>query len=343
MNTVPAVKRPKRLAWLLALCSAWVWACACAGPDADTTPPEPAALSLAELRARHALPASRFVDIDGVDVHYLDEGDGPPVVLLHASFLNLRAWDPLAAALKSRYRVIRFDTLMSGLTSPAPPGLESIDTNVRLLEGLADHLGLQRFALVGTSSGGIVAFRFAAAAPERVSRLVLINSAGMPRTAATNPNRARAELAKYRGMNVKPRAYWATGMGSNFTAPHTVPEWLLDQVYDMHRREGLAAEAARFMARFDSSDARQVLGRISAPTLIQWGLENRTVMHLEADVFQHWLTGAPSLLRKYPGLGHYAYLEAPATILADLEAFLDGRLDPDLRQTTMQVPGERCP
>ena len=60
------------------------------------------------------------------------------------------------------------------------------------MQGLLAHLKLTNVSLVGTSSGGIVAFRYAALNPEQVARLVLINSAGMPRTAATNPLRPRS-------------------------------------------------------------------------------------------------------------------------------------------------------
>ena len=299
---------------------------------------EPKPLSLDVLRSMYETPESAYATIDGVDVHYVDQGAGRPVMLLHASFLSLRAWDEIAPALAERYRVIRPDTLMSGLTSPAPEGKETVEFNVRLIDGLADHLGLDRFALVGTSSGGIVAFRFAAAFPERVSRLVLLNSAGMPRTAQTNPNRQRAALAQYSDMVVKPRDYWVAGLGSNFTEPYSAPEWLIDMTYNMHRREGLHTEARRFMATFDPGDVQEELKRITAPTLIQWGLENRTVMHLEADVFQHWMTGAPSVIRKYEGVGHYPYLENPAIVLNDLLPFLDGTLDSELRKTTMLPP-----
>ena len=54
----------------------------------------------AEVEARWATPPSRFVVIDGVRLHYRDEGSGPPVVLLHANYASLFMWEPWAAALK---------------------------------------------------------------------------------------------------------------------------------------------------------------------------------------------------------------------------------------------------
>ncbi|MCL4721653.1 MAG: alpha/beta hydrolase, partial [Gammaproteobacteria bacterium] len=85
--------------------------------------------------------------------------------------------------------------------------------------------------------------------------------------------------------------------------------------------------SARYLANFSTGDPESVLGEVRAPTLILWGLENRTLMHLEADVFAHWLRGATTVVRKYPGLGHYPYLEEPAVVGGDIAAFLEGRLD----------------
>jgi pimeloyl-ACP methyl ester carboxylesterase len=103
--------------------------------------------------------------------------------------------------------------------------------------------------------------------------------------------------------------------------------------HDMWRRQGRNEESALQLAAFRTGDPEAVLAGITAPTLVLWGLENRTVMHLEADVFQHWLVNAPTLKKKYPGVGHYMYLEEPALLEQDIGAFLDGGLDPQLRRT----------
>ncbi len=76
----------------------------------------------AELEARYAGPASRFITIDGVRMHYRDEGAGPVVVLFHANFSNLIDWDPWVDALRDRYRVVRVDMTSHGLTGPDPTG-----------------------------------------------------------------------------------------------------------------------------------------------------------------------------------------------------------------------------
>lgn len=299
-------------------------------------------LTLAELRAKHELPASRYMDLDGVDLHYIDEGTGEPIVFLHASYQSLLSWESIASKLKSKYRVVRLDFPNNGLSSsetkPVPPGkFDIVERNYEILTLFADHFEFDRFALVGTSSGGSVAFRFAARHPDRVARLVLINSAGMPRTPQTDTFRVRPETEVWSKMLIKPREFWAVSLSQTFISPHEPPEWLIDQQYDFARRVG-REQALRDNYVFTTGDPKSIVAKIRAPTLIMWGKSNPIVMHLEADVFSYWMTGAPTTIRKYDGLGHYPYIEDEQALFPDLSAFFAGELDGELRRTVRAKP-----
>lgn len=303
-------------------------------------------MPLQDIKAKYTKPSSKFMDFDGIQVHYMDEGptnpptDGTPVetiVLLHASYMNLQTFDSLARTLSSTHRVVRFDFPTLGLTAPDPKSRYSVELNMQILDELTTRLGIGQFAVLGTSSGGPVAFRYAADHPERVTRMILINSAGMPRTPVTNPNRARGTTIdqwvkdRHRSMN-----YWRESLSTNFTSIPP-PEWLVEMCYDMNRRSGLRAEGAMFLKNFKTGDPEATLGRVTQPTMILWGMENPTVMHLEADVMSLWLTNAPSLVKKYPKVGHYLYLEIPAEVEKDVLEFLAGDKDSELR-ITQRVP-----
>lgn len=299
----------------------------------------PYEIDRATLEARYADSDSRFVEIDGVRLHYKDQGSGPVVVLVHASFLSLDAWTPVVKELAQTHRVIRFDMLTNGLTGDDPAQRYSIERNLEMLTGLLRHLGIDRHAIVGTSSGGIVAFRHAAAHPDTVDRLILINSAGMPRTAATNPNRPRGSaLRRWIEARYKSRDYWQDNLSAQFTAGTMPDPAFVTRTYDMNRRAGLREAGAIYLRNFRTGDPQAELAKVRAPTLIAWGIGNLTVSHLEADVMVHWLTGAPSLLIKYPQLGHYAYLEDPSRIARDMTDFLLGRRDGELRVTRRLSP-----
>lgn len=295
----------------------------------------PSQISLEDLRKKYANEASRFVPIDGAEIHYRDEGQGPVVILLHASYFNLLAWNQLAEELASNYRVIRLDFPNVGLSGPEtiePPGgkFNLIERNVEILMGIVEKLDLDRFALVATSSGGSVGFRYASRVPAQVTRLVLINSAGMPRTPRTDPNRARPETAQWDDMPVKPRDFWEFSVNQNFPSDADAPDWFVDLAYDLNRRSETTPFSKYF---FETGDPKTILSGIKAPTLILWGKANPTVMHLEADVIEHWMTSAPTFIKKYEGLGHYPYVEAPERVTPDIAEFLAGSWDDRLRQT----------
>lgn len=280
-------------------------------------------LPMSEIEARYRLPQSQFLDVDGVRVHFIASGSGPPLVLLHASWLSLRSWDALAEILDDRYRVIRLDLSGAGLTGDDPSRRYGIERNMELMEGVLAYLGVDRFSLVGTSSGGIAAFRYAAAHPGRIEHLVLINSAGLPRTPASNPNKPPPTgILGWFQSRWRPCSYWERSLGANFVLPHRPSPELVQMTCDMNRRNGWREIGMLYLKAFSTGDPQAVLARIRAPTLVLWGMDNRTLTHLEAEVFAYWLSGTTVTLRKYPGLGHYAYIEEPAMVARDLLAFL---------------------
>ncbi len=287
------------------------------------------ALSFAALEAAHAEPGSKFIDLIGMRVHYTDEGTGPAVVLLNASYLNLSSWDGVAQRLRSGHRVIRVDFPSVGLTGPAPDSMLNIRGFETLVLALMDRLGVERTTLVGTSSGAIVAVRLAADQPQRFDRLVLVNAAGLPRTAATNPIRPRERPPG--APPVGSRAFWSENLRANFADPSKVGEPFVTEVYDWNRRVDSAREAQTFLAAFKTGDPQAVLAAVRAPTLILWGEKGITLSHLEAEVFAQWLTGTAVEIRKYPDAGHYPQVEKPEAVAADIAAFIAGRLDPKLR------------
>src|SRR4051812_18003150 len=99
------------------------------------------------LRARWAGGASRFIDVDGMQVHVRDEGSGPAVVLLHGTSSSLHTWDGWADGLRDHYRVVRFDLPAFGLTGPSPSGDYSLDAYVTFVSHVLQRLRVPRFVL----------------------------------------------------------------------------------------------------------------------------------------------------------------------------------------------------
>ncbi len=120
------------------------------------------------------LPTSRHLEINGLKFHYLDwGGDGPPLVMLHGLTGHAHTWDHTAAALSARYHVYALDQRGHGDTDWA--SRYGIPAMLGDLLGFLDALQLPVVTLMGLSMGGIVAYQFTAAHPERVSRLVVLD------------------------------------------------------------------------------------------------------------------------------------------------------------------------
>lgn len=123
------------------------------------------------------------VEVDGVATNYHDHGDGAPVLLIHGSGPGVSAWAnwrTVLPRLSGRLRVVAPDILGFGYTQRPPQVAYGPETWLRHLLGFLDTLDLAKVSVVGNSFGGALALRLAVQAPERVDRLVLMGSVGVP-------------------------------------------------------------------------------------------------------------------------------------------------------------------
>lgn len=109
------------------------------------------------------------------DIHYLDVGEGVPVVLIHGLAGDYSAWANQIQILKDRYRVIAFDNRGAGKSTQVDEPISTQDLAKDTL-GLMDHLGIDSAHIVGRSMGGAVAQHMALMSPRRVRSLVLCAS-----------------------------------------------------------------------------------------------------------------------------------------------------------------------
>lgn len=142
--------------------------------------------------------AGRVVEVNGTSLYVVDEGQGDPIVLVHGGFMDSDSWDLAAAALRTQYRVIRFDLRGFGRSlKPVAPYAPTDD-----IRALLDKLDVPRAHVVGISMGGAVAINFAIAHPSRVRSLALVEPGlgGYPMSSdVTDTMRAVAATARDRG------------------------------------------------------------------------------------------------------------------------------------------------
>ena len=125
---------------------------------------------------------SRFLDRNGIRQHYLDEGQGPPVVMVHGNPTWSFYYRNLVHALRGEHRCIVPDHIGCGLSEK--PSQEKYDYTLRSriddLEALLDHLGISECSLVVHDWGGMIGMAYAVRHPERIRKLVVLNTGAFP-------------------------------------------------------------------------------------------------------------------------------------------------------------------
>ncbi len=264
---------------------------------------------------------SKFLELEGMRVHYRVEGSGPPLVLLHGSSSSLHTWEGWAQALSGEHQVIRLDLPGYGLTGPRPDRRYDSDRDVAFLAAFLDALGVKQAAVAGNSLGGYLAWRFAARYPERVSKLVLVDAAGFPRPGkAPLPFRlARVPVLSEVLRYVSPRPLVEKSVREVYGDPSRVTPELVDRYLALTLRAG-NRQAFVDRANLDWVDRTAELAKVTAPTLILWGGRDHWIDPADAARFQQALRG--SRVVRYPELGHVPMEEDPGRTAADVRAFL---------------------
>jgi len=278
------------------------------------------------LVARWAPPPSDFIDVKGQLVHLRDVGprdDAEPLVLIHGTSASLHTWEGWVKGLSARHRVISFDLPGFGLTGPSVAGDYRGDTYARFVLDLMDQLKVQRFAVGGNSLGGEVAWRTALMAPERVTRLILVDAAGPDFTSDSVPLGlllARVPLLNRLGDWMLPRPMVVASLHNVYGDPARVTDTLVDRYYELTLREGnRPALVQRLQQNRRGQDAERIR-ELRMPTLILWGGRDRLVPPSVAQQFKQAITSSELVV--FDDLGHVPQEEDPVRTLAPVQKFL---------------------
>lgn len=269
--------------------------------------------------------SQRFVDLaSGIRLRVAEAGprDGAPVVLLHgwggSVYMYRHAFDILP---RRGFRTIAVDLRGFGLSSrPARRGSYRLAEYLGDLTGLVDLLELERPAIVGQSMGGGLTLRFALSAPDRVSRIVLINPSGLVslRFLPIVRMMPRAVVAAL-GRHLVPR--WAVGFTLRHIAygnPRVVSERDVDEYWSLTQLPGYAVAARDVLSEFDWRPVSngQANG-LAVPALVILGTSDRLIANTERAARR--LRGAR--VRSLAG-GHCVHEEKPAEAYRVIGDFL---------------------
>lgn len=245
-----------------------------------------------------------FARINGVLLHYRTAGPerAPVVVLANSLGTDARIWDGVISRLAGPYRVVSYDKRGHGL-SDIPAGDYSLDDHLDDLFGLLDHLGIGRFALGGVSIGGLITQGAALRAPERLTALVICNSAAKSADHAFWTARMNAVLEN--GVAAIADGIMERWFSPKFRAERTEELAGWRNMLLRCDARGYAATCATLR----DADLRERVGAITLPTLLVAGEQDLAMPAAQVETTAKTIAG--SRLEVFPGVGHIPSIEAP--------------------------------
>lgn len=257
--------------------------------------------------------------VAGARVRYTDAGEGPAVVLLHGFASALETWATVAPTLRQSHRVIALDLKGFGWTD-RPAGDYSPTAQARLVLALLDKRGVDRFAVVAHSWGSSVALALARLAPKRTQRLALYDAWVWQDQLPAFFHWARYPLVGevLFGLFYDQRVADRVAMG--FYDKRHVSQGFVDAIHKALRRPGTRAAALAATRDHHFAALEQGYGKVTQPTLLLWGREDRVAMLRHGQRLAQVLPRAK--MRIYPRCGHFPMIEAAASSTRDLVAFL---------------------
>jgi pimeloyl-ACP methyl ester carboxylesterase len=300
------------------------------GPFLIPVPPLTDTVSEREL----ADPDSQFVEINGLSVHYKEQGAGEPVfILLHGFGASAFSWREVMGPFSELGRVIAYDRPAFGLTSRPMPGEwkgdnpYSPESQAAIIIGLMDALGIEKAWLVGNSAGGTVSVYTALTYPERVSGLILVDAAIY--TGGGSPAWARPFLSTPQMRHLGPLlARQIATSGDDFirTAFHD-PSLVTPEILAGYRKPLRANNWDR--ALWELTAASHPLGladrltELTLPVLVITGDDDRIVPTEESIRLGSEIPGAALVV--IPNAGHLPHEEKPAEFMQAVREFLGGQ------------------
>lgn len=262
---------------------------------------------------------SRFIEIDGCRVHYVDEGDGPPILFVHGNPTWSFLYRDIIGLLKERFRCIAIDHPGFGL-STARPGYGFMPAeHTDVLAHFIHELDLRELTVMGQDWGGPIGLGAAARQPERIAALVIANTWAWPMT-------HRPYFQVFSRTIGGPIGHWLIHRYNAFVElampMGTVRTKVTKRIVD-HYRAPFATPSARkptwifprqiLHARDYLAEVERGLEKLAdRPVLILWGTADSAFRGKERRRFERSFPDHRTVL--LPGVGHYVQEDAPAEV-----------------------------
>lgn len=276
-----------------------------------------------DSRTRKAAPrdGGQVIDTQIVPANITIEGVGPTIVLIHGFGAAIDWWDDIAPGLAADHRVIRIDLIGHGGTM-APRSGYSIERQAMLVSGLLDRLGVDRFTVIGHSMGGEVATALAEINPQRIERMILIDSPARSESAEFTImtgvyfQRPLGEVLSYLESDDAIRR----GLAQGFAPGFTVPDMFVDDVKQLTYSAFRQAHDESVTYRKTKPPYERIAALKPLPPLLAiFGTRDAIISPDDAKFFER-VPGAKVTMIE--GAGHSPMVESPTKVLELIRSFL---------------------
>lgn len=282
-------------------------------------------IPLPSLKEKYCNADSKFITIDGIDVHYKDQGKGPVLVLLHGVCASLHTWDGWCEELKNHYRIIRLDVPGWGITGPSRDEEYTSDTMNIFFDRFFDALGLDSFYLAGNSLGGYYSWSYAVHRPDRVKKLILLDPIAYNQSLPYEFRLVQIPGTKFLVNNILlPRILIQTSIKRLYGVPERITDYIHDVYWELLMRKGNRRTLTKvfdMIATMSRSDTVYLdVKKIKLPLLMAWGKQD--IWSRWKETIEEWKRDLPHAeLVLYDDCGHMPMEEIPVESARDAHAF----------------------
>jgi pimeloyl-ACP methyl ester carboxylesterase len=282
-------------------------------------------ISVEELKKEYANEHSKFREINEMQVHFRDEGEALPIVLVHGTASSLHTWDAWTNELKKTNRVIRMDLPAFGITGPNKNADYSIESYTTFLHSFVEKLNLEKFHLAGNSLGGNIAWNYAAEHPAKVEKLILVDASGLPTNKEPPAIFKMAKIPVLRSLflYVTPKMLITKNIKEVYADDDKVTDELVTRYHKMALRAGnrqAFIDRAKTDFKLDAKINTDRLKSIQTPTLLIWGAKDLWIPLDNGKRMNRILVN--SKLEVLENSGHVPMEENPKESLELLKNFL---------------------
>jgi pimeloyl-ACP methyl ester carboxylesterase len=235
------------------------------------------ALPIEQVHKKYVQAQSRFIEVNGVRLHYLDEGSGPETLLLvHGGGSSLFAWDAITERLKAKYRVVRLDLPGFGLSGYDPKDDYHVANWMRYVIGFAERMNLRQVIVMGHSTGAQIAWRIALERPELTKAIILSAATGFPEKDPVFWRAGQIPVVGELMSVLTPRFIVKMNLEDIFFDKSKIKDDTIDRYYEILRREG-GRRAMLARMRAGDFDKHEQVPNIKIPALVLWGTHDSWV------------------------------------------------------------------